>query len=267
MQSLGNLAILSIQKTQFLEERIEKERLEEELNIAKTIQQGLLPDPVPDIPTLELAAKNVSSRQVGGDYFDVVQTPDSNYILAIGDVTGKGVPAALLMANLQSMLHVLLPVDISLSDATGRINNLIYENTPSDKFITFFWGKYFTDEKRLRFVNAGHNPPLLLRQDSNELEELSEGGLILGAMPSMSPYQETDVYFNRGDLVVFFTDGVTESFSEEDEEYGEERLHKVILKHRELSAGDLQQKIIDDVLDFSNGKLSDDMTLIVFKVN
>ncbi|MEX0770156.1 MAG: SpoIIE family protein phosphatase [Balneolaceae bacterium] len=267
LQSLGNLALLSIQKTFFFEERIEKERLEEELNIAKTIQQRLLPDPIPEIPTLDLAARNVSSRQVGGDYFDVVQTPDSNFILAIGDVTGKGVPAALLMANLQSMLHILLPVDISLSEATGRINNLIFENTPSDKFITFFWGKYFQKEKRLRYVNAGHNPPLVLRHDSKQLEELNEGGLILGAMSSMSPYEETDVYLNSGDLVICFTDGVTETFNEKNQEYGDERLHKTIIKHRNLSAEALQQKIIDDILDFSNENLSDDMTLIVFKVD
>lgn len=267
LQSLGNLAILSIQKTLFLEERIEKERLEEELNIAKTIQQGLLPDPVPKIPGLDLTAKNVSSRQVGGDYFDIVQTPDSNFILAIGDVTGKGIPAALLMANLQSMLHVLLPVDISLGEATGRINDLIYENTPSDKFITFFWGKYHVDEKKLHYVNAGHNPPLVLRHDSDELEELSEGGLILGAMPTVSPYVESDAYFNEGDIVVFFTDGVTETFNDENEEYDDERLHQVILKHRDQPAAAIQKEIIDDVVAFSTGSLSDDMTLVVFKVN
>ena len=93
----------------------------------------------------------------------VMNTPDGNTILAIGDVTGKGVPAALLMANLQSMLHVLLPVDITLSEATERMNNLIFKNTPSDKFITFFWAKYLSTHKILRYVNAGHNPPLLLR--------------------------------------------------------------------------------------------------------
>ncbi len=108
LRSLGNLAVLSIQKTYLLEERIEKERLEEELNIAKSIQQGLLPDPIPHSEKLDIAAKNISSYQVGGDYFDILETPDKNLLFAIGDVTGKGIPAALLMANLQAMLHVLL---------------------------------------------------------------------------------------------------------------------------------------------------------------
>ncbi|MDX1618274.1 MAG: hypothetical protein R3224_05780, partial [Balneolaceae bacterium] len=126
LRSLGNLALLSIQKTYLLEERIEKERLEEELNIAKTIQQGLLPSPIPEIEGLDLAATNVSSYQVGGDYFDIAQTPDTNYLFAIGDVTGKVVPAALLMANLQAMLHVLLPIDITQAKATDQINEIIY---------------------------------------------------------------------------------------------------------------------------------------------
>jgi len=265
LQSLGNLAVLSIQKTLFLEERIEKERLEEEVNIAKKIQEGLFPDAIPDIPNLDLAAKNIPSQQVGGDYYDVVQAPDGNYIIAIGDVTGKGIPAALLMANLQSMLHVLLPVDISLGEATGRINNLIFENTPSDKFITFFWGKYYQDERRLRYINAGHNPPVLLRKKSETFLELSEGGLILGAMSTFMDYEETDIELDPGDILVCFTDGVTETFNSVGEEYEEEKLKPVILRNRNRSAEEILEAIIDDVNDFSGNKQGDDLTLIVIK--
>ena len=136
LQSLGNLALLTIQKTYLLEERIEKKRMEEELGLAKTIQQGLLPSPIPTIEGFDLAATNVSSYQVGGDFFDIVDTPDGGHLLAIADVTGKGVPASLLMANLQSMLHALAPIDISLSGATDSINDIIHTNTPDDKFIT-----------------------------------------------------------------------------------------------------------------------------------
>jgi phosphoserine phosphatase RsbU/P len=267
LQSLGNLAILSIQKTQLLEERIEKERLEEEINIAKTIQKGLFPDTIPDIPKLDLSARNIPSLQVGGDYYDVVQTPDENFIFAIGDVTGKGIPAALLMANLQSMLHVLLPVDITLGEATGRINNLIHENTPADKFITFFWAKYYHSESRLNYINAGHNPPLLLRAESDEFEELSEGGLILGAMPTMTSYEETEVTINKGDTLVLFTDGITETFNKNGEEYDEKRLKKAISVNRELTANQLLEAIVTDVKEFSDNQLSDDLTLIVIKGN
>ncbi|MEX2600870.1 MAG: SpoIIE family protein phosphatase [Balneolaceae bacterium] len=267
LESLGNLTILSIQKTIFLNERIEVERLEEELSIARTIQRGLLPDPIPEVPGLDLAGVNIPSSKIGGDYFDIVQSPDGNSIFAIGDVTGKGIPASLLMANLQSMLHVLLPVEITLADATGRINDLIHENTPSDKFVTFFWAKFFHKEKRLRYVNAGHNPPVLIRSGSDTPEELDESGLILGAMPASVPYKEIDVELKTGDILVMYTDGVTESFNEEEEEFGEERLFQTILSNREHGAKEIQQAIVDQVFAYSGDTLSDDMTMIVFKVS
>ncbi|MDX1642052.1 MAG: GAF domain-containing SpoIIE family protein phosphatase [Balneolaceae bacterium] len=265
LKSLANLAVISIQKTYFLEERIDKERMEEELSIAKSIQQGLLPDPIPDIKGVDLAASTISSREVGGDYFDIAKTPDGNTILAIADVTGKGVPAALLMANLQSMLHVLLPVDITLSEATERINNLIFRNTPSDKFITFFWAKYLSTHKILRYVNAGHNPPLLLRRNTEEFEELADGGLLLGAMESMTPYEESDVQLNPNDLLISYTDGVNEAMNAEEEEYGIDRLKNCILNNRDKSPSEIMEAIVDEVYEFSNHKLFDDLTLLIIK--
>lgn len=267
LQSLGNLTILTIQKTYLLEERIEKERLEEELSIAKSIQRGLLPDPIPSIPNLDVAAVNVSSRHVGGDYFDIAETPLGDHVFAIADVTGKGTPAALLMANLQSMLHVLLPVDISLHEATDRINDIIFDNTPPDKFITFFWGIYYHKERRFRYVNAGHNPPLLLRSGSDDFEILDEGGLLLGALQTLTPYEEKSVMLNKDDLIVMYTDGVTESFNDElDEEFEEKRLKTCILSHRDKSSQDLMDTIIDEVRRFSDEAVADDLTLIVMKV-
>ncbi|MGM0505569.1 MAG: GAF domain-containing SpoIIE family protein phosphatase [Bacteroidota bacterium] len=265
LQSLGNLAVLSIQKSVFLEERIETERLEKELLIAKEVQNGLFPDHLPKVPGLNISARNVPSQHVGGDYFDVVPSPDGNHILAIGDVSGKGFPAALLMANLQSMLHVLLPVPISLSEATGRINNLIFHNTPSDRFVTFFWAKYFHNERRLRYINAGHNPPLLLKKQSNEVAELREGGMILGVVPTVTPYEETDVQLEEGDLLVCFTDGITEAFNEKDEEYGKQRLIDLLYRVRDKSPQNIMDAIIQDVNRFSNHVQADDFTLIVVK--
>lgn len=265
LSSLGNLALLSIQKTFLLEERIEKERLEEELNIAKTIQEGLLPAPIPEVKGLSIAARNISSLQVGGDYFDVIPTPQGNTLFAIADVTGKGMPAALLMANLQAMLHTLTPLDISLSSATDRINEIIYENTPADKFITFFWGSYNPELRRLRYVNAGHNPPLLFRKGQEKPEELTEGGMILGAMSSIMPYEQTDINIEVGDLLVFYTDGVTEAMSADEEEYGEERLLTCLQKHRKEEPNAILKAVVDDILAFSDGIQHDDITLIVLK--
>jgi sigma-B regulation protein RsbU (phosphoserine phosphatase) len=266
LQSLGNLALLSIEKTLLLEERIEKERLEEELNIAKTIQEGLLPTPIPQIAGYDIAAKNVSSRQVGGDYFDIIQTPDQGHLLAIADVTGKGIPASLLMANLQSMLHALTPLDITLSEATSRINDIIFDNTPSDKFITFFWGKLNTAGDNFNFVNAGHNPPYLLRKDSESPETLDAGGVILGAVSSMMPYDECSIDLKSGDLIVMFTDGVTEAMNpEQTEEFGEERLVDCILRNRDLGSAELMQVIIDEINAFAEHIQYDDITMIVMR--
>ena len=268
LRSLANLAVISIQKTYFLEDRIDKERMEEELSIAKSIQQGLLPDPIPEIEGVDLAARNISSREVGGDYFDVAETPDGNNILAIADVTGKGVPAAMLMANLQSMLHVLLPVDIELYEATERINNLIHRNTPADKFITFFWAKYVSTHKIFRYVNAGHNPPLLLRDGATEFIELSDGGLLLGAMETMSPYKQTDIQLNPNDLIVCYTDGVNEAMNPaRDEEYGTEKLEKCIYANRKKTSEEILNAIVKDVINYSGDKLDDDLTLLIFKAN
>ncbi|MDZ7683522.1 MAG: PP2C family protein-serine/threonine phosphatase [Fodinibius sp.] len=268
LRSLGNLAVLSIQKTFLLEERIEKERLEEELNIAKSIQKGLLPDPIPQCDKLDISADNISSYQVGGDYFDILETPAKHLLFAIGDVTGKGIPAALLMANLQAMLHVLLPVDISLSEASGQVNDIIFQNTPSDKFITFFWGIFNPEKSEFRFVNAGHNNPILLRAGQEKTEALSEGGLILGAMSTMTPYEEERMTLKTDDVLVLYTDGVTESMNvEETEEFGEERLINCIKENREQSAEGIKQSITDAIKDFSKDIQYDDITLIVIKVN
>jgi len=228
----------------------------------------LLPDPIPESKKLEITASNISSYQVGGDYFDILDTPEGNLLVAIADVTGKGIPASLLMANLQSMLHVLLPIDITLGEATARMNDIIYENTPSDKFITFFWGLFGPDRTNFKYVNAGHNPPIFLRNGSDEIEELEEGGLILGAMPTMSPYEESTINISTGDTMVFFTDGVAEALNaDESEEYGEERLIECIKNNRDKTAQDLQDAIVADVNDFSRNIQYDDITLIVIKAS
>jgi len=268
LQSLGNLALLTIQKSLLLDERLQKQRMEEELNLAKNIQIGLLPDPLPEIDRFDLAAINISSRQVGGDYFDFIETPEKNHLVAIADVTGKGVPASLLMANLQSMLHALAPIDVTMSEATGSINDIIYNNTPADKFITFFWGIISDNGTKFKYVNAGHDPPILFRKGSDVPVLLEEGGVILGAMPTMMPYESAEIDLKPGDLIVFFTDGVTEAMNpEQTEEYETDRLKECIRKNRDKTAQEIQDAIITDINAFSNNIQYDDITTIVLKVD
>jgi len=265
--SLGNLALLSIQKTFLLEERIEKERMEEELNIAKTIQQGLFPNPLPQLEGLELGATHIPSRQVGGDYYDIEKTPQGNYLIAIADVTGKGVPAALLMSNLQAMIKALVPLDITLSKATGQLNDNIYKNTPSDKFITFFWGSFDPRTSVFSYVNAGHNRPLLLQEGGDDFKELEEGGLLLGALSTMTAYEIGKHTLKSGDLFVAYTDGVTEAMNADEEEFGEERLKELVKLNRGEPVKEIISAICREVDQFAHGNQSDDFTLIVFRVS
>ena len=265
--SLGNLSVVSIQKTYLLEERIEKERLEKELGIARTIQQGLFPSSIPGIEGIKIAAQNIPSQQVGGDYYDVIPVNDQLYYLAIGDVTGKGIPASLIMANIQAVLQTLAPLDLSIEEKTARINDIIYRNTPADKFVTFFWAKIDPKKNLFSYVNAGHNPPLLFKSNQIKPIHLDKGGLILGAMPTLSAYLKEDISLEKDDLIVFYTDGVTEARNTKDEELEEDGLIECINRHRSLSADELITAVIDDVKSFSDNQLGDDLTMLVLTVS
>lgn len=265
LYSLANLAIISIENARLFREAIEKQRLEDELVIAREIQQGLLPRSLPVIPGFEIAAVNISSKQVGGDYYDVVPIQDDQFIFAIGDVAGKGTPAALLMANVQASLRAFAPMGMSLPDATRRINDLTCQNTGQDKFITFFWASLNRTTRELRYVNAGHNPPFLLRADGT-IERLDVGGIILGLMKTVSPYQEGSVTLNAGDVIVMFTDGVSEAMNAEQEDFTEERLEALLKTVR----SEPPQKIIESVREalekYTRGTpQSDDITMLVLR--
>ncbi len=263
LYALGNLALVSIQNSFLVEEQIEKERLEKEVGLAREIQQRLLPDPIPSISGLGVDAIALPSREVGGDYFDVAELKGNRLLLAIADVTGKGVPASLLMANVQASLQVVLPMDITLEDATAQINNVMCRNTDPATFITFFLGIYEADERRFGYVNAGHNPPLVIRKDGS-IEHLKTGGLLLGVMKN-NTYERGYVTLEEGDVLALYSDGVTEAMSPDEEEYGEERFEQCLLRHREKSASEILQAVRDSLREFTGDRnqLSDDLTLVI----
>lgn len=265
LQSLGNLALVSIRNSYLLEDQVEKRRLEEEMRLARRIQMRLLPQDVPQIPAVEIAAAAQPSRLVGGDYFDVKVLGDNRSLAAIADVTGKGMPASLLMANLQACLHVLFPMDMTLEEATGRINRVICENTDFDKFITYFHGIVEGDERVFRYVNAGHNPPYLVRA-GGDVHMLEEGGLLLGVMAS-STYEMGRINLEPEDVIVMFTDGVTEAMNRAQEEFGEDRLVECIVSNRHRPAHEILKAIRADVDAFTGPRavLDDDITLVVIK--
>ena len=266
LYSLGSLALVSIQNVDFIEERIEKERLEKEMRLAREIQEGLLPSSTPALPGLDVATLAMPSREVGGDYFDLVELHDNRLLVIIADVTGKGVPAALLMSNIQACTHTMVPMDLTLEEATGHMNRVIHQNTGYDKFITAFSGIYYAETRQFDYVNAGHEPPLVIRKNG-DIETLEAGGLLLGVMVGL-PYERGSIQLEPGDAVVMFTDGVTEAMGPEQEEYTDERLQACVKAHHHESASTIVARIQEDVEAFTGpvDVLSDDRTMIVLKV-
>jgi sigma-B regulation protein RsbU (phosphoserine phosphatase) len=233
--------------------------------VAKSIQQGLLPKAIPALDGYELAAINESSQQVGGDYYDVLALSDHEYLLAIGDVSGKGIPASLLMANVQAALRTIAPLRLPLPEATERINSLIHANTSADKFITFFWGILDTTAHTFEYVNAGHNPPYFLH-DHERCEELSAGGLILGIMGTPPPYASETLRLEPGNVIVSYTDGVNEAMSRDMEEFSDERLKALVQECHSLPADQTLRRIRDEVHTFTEGAAqSDDITMLVLR--
>jgi len=264
--SLGSLVLMSVQKTYLMEARVEKERLEKELDLARTIQYALLPSQLPDTHPVQISARNLPSRQVGGDYYDVIPLGDGRFIIAVADVTGKGIPASLIMANLQAMVHMLAPLDMPLNEKTARINDVIYQNTTNDTFVTFFWGVLDCKTLKLEYVNAGHNPPMLFHETGTIPFELTQGGLILGALPTMIPYVSDTVQLKPNDLLILFTDGITEAMSPTDEEFGEERLTAVVNEYRAATVDEVSNAIIHAIDSYCEGVYSDDVTLVSLAV-
>lgn len=266
LYSLGNLAIISIENAHLFKGALEKQRMEDELKIAREIQRGLLPEKIPSIPEFDIAALTISSKEVGGDYYDIITRQNGEYILAIGDVSGKGTPAALLMANVQAALRALAPHCISISETTGQINDLTCANTRGgSKFITFFWGILDVKTYKFSFSNAGHNPPYLLRKNGS-IEALEEGGLILGVFKTITPYAESSVTFLPGDVLVMYTDGVSEAMNQNDDQFSEEKLEAILKESTHLSAKEIINRVQQALESHTRGTpQSDDITLLVLK--
>lgn len=263
--SVGNLAIISLENNRLFLEALEKQKMEEDLLIARDIQRNLLPHSIPQYEKYDIAALNVSSKQVGGDYYDVIPIDDEKFYIAIADVSGKGVPASLMMANIQAFLQVICKQGMKIDEATAMINDLVTSNSSEGRFITFFWGFINRKTNTLTYVNAGHNPPYILRGD--KVIKLTEGGMILGVMKTFMPYKFEEVELIKNDVILLYTDGVSEALNLRLGEYSEERLEKVAKSLMNKSAMEILNGIKEDVQIFTQGnQQSDDITMIVIKV-
>jgi phosphoserine phosphatase RsbU/P len=238
---------------------------EHEIAEARAIQEGFLPKEIAQLPGYEISSAWQSARVVGGDYFDVLPFDNESCGLCIADVAGKGLPAALLMSNLQAAVRGLASPSLAPEDLCSRLNALLCRNMASDRFVTLFYAHLDGPERRLRYVSAGHNPPFVIHADGSH-DRLREGGLVLGVFTNQT-FKSDAIRLRTGDRMVLFTDGVTEACNAEDEEFGEERLLNVLQESRGHTATEIQKKILQATSEFSHAPLRDDATLLVVAVN
>jgi sigma-B regulation protein RsbU (phosphoserine phosphatase) len=258
----------------------EQERLKSEIAIAREVQSQLFPRSAPEMKTLELTGVCHPARMVSGDYYDFVQLRDANVALAIGDVAGKGISAALLMAALQSIMRTQLTAGIpahaaaapgggnggvrarfSASDLVSELNRQVYANTSPEKYATFYFGLYDDENRTLTYTNAGHLPPILMRDGAAQRLEVT--GTVVGAFP-FAAYEEKSIELRRGDLLVAFTDGIVEPENEYGEPFGEERLVDLLMRYGQRESKEIIARIMETVEQWTgSSELFDDMTLLL----
>lgn len=244
----------------------EKTRLIKELEIAKGIQRSFLPEKEPEISGIDIAASNVAATEVGGDFYDFIPIAKDQWGLTIADVAGKGVPAALFMALSRTLVRASTTGNPNVSESIEKANELICADAKTGMFVTLFYAILDAKKKRLRYVNAGHNPPLLLKQQKGNTVLLKAKGIALGVIENIE-LEEEEIQLEKGDLITLFTDGVTEAINQKEEQFGQQRLLTLIEENRGLSACEIISKIEAEVTAFSGGQPQfDDITLMIIKI-
>jgi phosphoserine phosphatase RsbU/P len=264
------LTIIAAQSAQVIENArlLEHEQaliaMREELRLAREIQSELLPKSNPEIEGYDIAGTSIPAHVVGGDYYDFIAVPDGRMVICLGDASGKGMSAALLMSSLQAMVRAQLLDHCSPHECLRRTNYLLFISTASNKFATLFFGLLDPVQHTFSYANAGHEPPILIRKES-AVAELPMGELGLGIRKETT-YSEKQIQLSPGEVVVIFSDGITEAMNDQAEEFGHDRLRQLLLVHADDSAQQLKDHIVREVCAFSGQKNQhDDMTLVVLK--
>ena len=265
-ETLASQCAVAIENAKLLEVQVAAEALDRELQTARTIQQRLLPASLPDFEDIRVAAKLIPARQVGGDYYNVHRLNENQTLLMTADVTGKGIPAAMIVSTVYSCVHSYITQDpFRLEELVIGLNDVLLDSTTNDKFVTCWLGLYDHAERRLQSINAGHNPPYLFRNGEQKPSELRVGGMFLGCFEM--PYESEVIQMQTDDVLVFYSDGVTEALNHNSEEYEDHRLIGTVAGVRDAHAGDILRTIEEDVQHHVDGaQQSDDFTCAVMKV-
>lgn len=261
---LGNIAAVKIENDKLVQAHLEKKRMEEELEKAAQIQRGFLPVATPEVAGLELSGFNIPCQAVGGDSFDLFMRDETRLVAAIADVSGKGMPAALLMAHLQAAFRAWQETGISLPDLLKRLNQTVIRSNQINKFVSFFIAEIDRESGRVDYCNAGHNPPYVVKPNG-DIERLRTGGLILGVLPE-TDFEQDSVTLGAGDLVLMYSDGLTESTDPTEEQYGEARLEAFLKENHQLPVADIQKGLEKSLKEFTAGApQADDLTIVMVK--
>lgn len=264
LEALTNILLVAIENKKLARYQLEQEALAKELEIAKNVQQNLFPNKLPSNDKLEVSAFYQPHHNVGGDYYDFINLNDNQFIACIADVSGKGVPAALMMSNFQASLRTLVRQTNDLEIIVNELNYQLAHSGNSEIFITFFIVLYDVPNQRLEYINCGHNIPILLSNDKNL--ELNQGTTVLGMFNPL-PFLTKGLVENMSDFTLFcYTDGLNEAFNQEGEEFGEERIHEILNKGY-TQAAQLNHEIMKAVNTFRGEAVyRDDVTLLTIKV-
>lgn len=262
---MANVAAIRIEHARFAEMEQARQLLAREMEQAAEIQRSFLPSVAPTVPGLDIAGFNAACRTVGGDYYDFFAYPNGHVAMVLGDVSGKGMPASLLMMGLQARVQSLIDEPESLAAALTRINRITSANCPRNKFISFFMCVLDSATGELTYANAGHNPPVIVRTDGS-YETLEGGGPVLGIMSGIE-YQQYKVQMNKGDIFAIYSDGVTEAATPADEEFEVENLAKILAAHSQQSAHTMIEDVNKALVAWTAGAPpADDITLIVARL-
>ncbi|MBK8315505.1 MAG: SpoIIE family protein phosphatase [Acidobacteria bacterium] len=261
---IAGVAAIRIENVRLLEVQQEKNRMANELAVASEIQLRLHPDTPPNIPGYDVMGVSFPCYEVGGDYYDFIEKREGQYVVALGDVSGKGTGAALLMSSVHAAVRAYSRTRLSASEIVSEINQYIYDNTPANRYVTMFYSELDPKTNQLTYINGGHNAPLLVRA-TGEVTCLDIGGFPVGITP-FGDYREGWVELEPGDVLVIYSDGASESVNEAGEEFGEQRLIEIVMKHRGRTAAGIRDRI-DEALTKFVGKAEtvDDLTLVILK--
>jgi phosphoserine phosphatase RsbU/P len=264
LTTLASVASIRVENATLLEERFQRERMERELELATEIQQRFQPSGPPQIEGYEFQGISFSCYEIGGDYYDFIEKPDGKMMVALGDVSGKGTAAALLMSSLHAAIHAQVVATSSLDQTVTSVNEYLAENTPANRFVTLFAAELDPASGRIRYINAGHNPPLVGKSDGS-VDQLGSGGLPLGIMAG-AQYEAGEMQLNPGEALVVYSDGVSEAVNLKEEEFGIERLIEVVRKNLRASAAGIRDKVESALSTFTEtAPANDDITLVIVK--